>query len=471
MSSAFKSLVVTLAALLAFWAGSRVPNPFVSSAVMGIIYSPETLFSGSRSSFGPFVLGLAPALSGFFLVELFSFFLPPLSRWRRQGFAGRTKLNRAALALTLFLAVITATFIVQQTSAAHPGQPPFLDDDPLSKLGAGLFYLGGFAILFFGGSFLTERGLGNGFGLFLFWGALTRLGEAFAFQYVTTGAPGGPALPPLLRLAPLLLSAVFVAFLFFWLSRRRALEAKHAGRAVFLEVPTLVQALFAWSLAWQLTGLLGSLGPVLELKYGITLNHSSAFERYGTFLAIFAASCAFLFFVAFSPRRLRNNTFGRVELGAGQAGRLRRLGLGAFAGVALYELFVHLPHPLAAGETVISRAFDFGALAAVFVLGLDIWQNFRFLQRVPAPACLGEFDNIHFLTLLKAEAEAAGHPVYLKGFEYRRLLAFFQPLQKVKVYVAPEHAETLRERLGLGAGSGAGVGSGVGGGAGGVPVV
>lgn len=445
MSSAYKSLVVTLAALLAYWAGSRVPNPFVSSSVMGIIYAPETLFSGARSSFGPFVLGLAPALSGFFLVEVFSFFLPPLSGWRRGGFAGRVKLNRAALAFTLFLAVITATFIVQQTSSAHPGQPPFLDADPLSKLGAGLFYLGGFAILFFGGSLLTERGLGNGFGLFLFWGAVTRLGEAFAFHYLSSAPP----IPPFTRLAPLLLSALAVALLFFWLSRRRALEATHAGRTLFLEVPPLVQALFAWSLAWQLTGLVGSLGPVLELKLGVTVNHASAFERYATFLALFAASCAFLFYVAFSPRRLRNNTFGKIELPALEANRLRRLGLAAFAGVALYELLVHLPHPLASGETVVSRAFDFGALVAVYVLGRDIWQNFRFLQRVPAPACLGEFDNIHLLALVKAEAEAAGHPVYLKGYEYRRLLSFFQPLQKVKVYVAPEHAEALRERVGL----------------------
>lgn len=447
MSAAAKALLYTLLAIAGYWLGARIPNPFVTAEAMGFLYADVPLWADTRASFGPFVLGIGPALSGFFLVEAASFFLPPLSRWRRGGFPGRAKLNRASLVLSFLLAAATAAFIVRQMSEIRSGQLNFLDGSNAALFGAGAFYVGGFAIVYLAACAMNELGLGHGFGLFLFTGAVRRLGEGAWRTYMSGGA--GEEAGPVAPLWTLLLSLLLLGVFLYWVSRRRVVEAEHGGRALLLEVPPILEGLFAWSVAWQLTALMRTLDLLLQFKLNLTLDHSSAFVRYSLFLFFFSGACAFLYYVAFSPRRFRSNTFGRVALSSEEGRKIGRLAVAAFAGVALFELVGHLPHPLAAGETILSRAFDLGSVVSAFVLGKDIWQNWVFLRRVPSPVFLGELDNIHLAALLRAEAEAAGQPVYLKGFEYRRLMSFFQPLQKVRVYASAEYADTLRERIGL----------------------
>jgi hypothetical protein len=444
--NAYRAMLLTLVAVAAYFLGAHIPNPFLTAEAMEAIYGSQ--ISGSRASFGPFALGIGPALSGFFLVEVCSFFLPPLSRWRREGFAGRARLNRAALILSMVLAVITATFMVRQMSALYGGQLSLIDGSFANMAGACAFFTGGFVIIYYVATLLSAHGLGNGFGLFLFVGALARLYQSFTQAYLTApdGAPRPANFP---ALAPLLLTLLLVALFCFWMSRRRVLAGEHAGRAVQLEVPPVLQGLFAWSLAWQLTGLMATLDMLLQLKLNLTLDHSNPFVRYGLYFLFFTLASAFVYWAAYSPRRLLAQTFGRLTLAPEERVRLGRLALAAFAGVALFELFGHLPHPIARGEMLLSRAFDLGSLVAAYVLGKDIWQNFNFLRLVPRPVFVAELDNIHLASLIRAEALASGQPVYLKGFEYRRLLSFFQPLQKIGVYAAPEYAQTLRERVGL----------------------
>ncbi len=447
MTTAYRSLALTLAAMVAYWMAARLPNPFLSAEAMQAIYENGFFTSERASGFGPFVLGLGPALSGFFLVEVLSFFLPPLSRWRKEGWAGRSRLNLMSLGFTIFLALVTATFIVRQMQGISSGTTGLMDGTLASSLGSGAFFVSGFALLFMLATLLTPYGLGNGFGLILLAGAIARLWESVRYWLLSKAEVASAGLMD--RVTPVLLSLLLVGLFYLWISRKRAITVEKAGRMLSFELSPLMQGFFAWSLAWQFTSLMHSLDLLLQFKLNLKLDHSSAFTRYGLFLSFFALFSVLFYWMAFSSRRILNNTAGQITIPSLEKVRLGKLALAAFAGVALFELARHLPHPLVSSESMLAQAFDFGSLVAVYVFGKDIWQNFVFLRSVKDPVCLGELDNIHLAALARAEGEAAGEIVYLKGFEYRRLLSFFQPLQKVRVYTSAGFASALRERLQL----------------------
>ncbi len=445
MTAAWRSLLFSVVAITVYWALGRIPNPFLTAEAMSFLYGSRAPDGFSRASFGPFVLGIGPALSGFFLVELLSFFLPPFSRWRKLGFAGRARLNYASVALSFLVAIATTYFLVRQMISMSPGGNAFLDGSLANTLGCGAFFLGGFALVFLGANLLTVWGLGNGFGLLLLAGAFIRVGEAAARQYYAGGAfLPGKRFDAWADVWPLLLSLVILAFFYTYLFRRRMVSATgDRGNELSMEISPVHQGLLAWSFAWQLAALFGSLALMGVVKIPI----GDGLGRFYTFFVFFLVSNLFLYWIDFSPKRLENAAFGRVKLAPGASRVMLETALLSFIVIAALELLAFLPHPAGRGQSVLSKAFDVGSLVLIFILAQDLWRNFKFLRDVKEFELLGEFDNPHLLSVVRATALADGRPVYLKGHTYRQLMGFFQPLVKMHAYVPRGYAPILRQKL------------------------
>lgn len=439
MNTAQRSLLFTLAAIATFWAVGRIPNPFLTQEAMSFLYGGRAPEGFSRASFGPFVLGIGPALSGFFLVEFFSYFLPPFSRWRKQNIAGRSKLNCASVVLTFLIAFATCYFVVRQMAPKPDGLSQFLDGSMSTLLGSAAFFIGGFALIYLGANLFTAWGLGNGFALFLLTGSLLRLADSLVRQYL----PETGTRPPLW---PLLLSGLILVGFAYFLSRRRTVPAEGpGGMSLSFEVPSVLQGLIAWSVAWQFAALLRSMASMR----GWALDQSSDWARYFTFLLFFIPANVVLYWLSFSPKRMQQSTFGKLRLPVRSEKTVLEIAFLSFVVFATLELLAFIPHPLVLKHSLFSKALDLGSLILVYILGKDLWQNFKFLQKVPDPVLLGELDNIHLAALARSVAEADGQPVYLKGFEYRRLMSFFQPLVKIRLYATKDYAPVLREKIGM----------------------
>jgi hypothetical protein len=112
----------------------------------------------SVSNVSILALGLMPVLTGYWLVEVFAFFLPPLRRLRHANPEGRAKLDRAARFVALVFASAQAYFTAQGIQAMAIDGVGFRISVPL----VALTLVAGVCIQFVAARIITERGLGNG---------------------------------------------------------------------------------------------------------------------------------------------------------------------------------------------------------------------------------------------------------------------------------------------------------------------
>ena len=105
-------MTLTLLAVLQLVALLRLP---------GTDMSKLDSLSGA-SGFNVIALGITPFWSGFVIVELLSFVLPICRKLRREGIAGRSKLNTFAIRVGLGVAALQAAgMAIALQSAVAPG--------------------------------------------------------------------------------------------------------------------------------------------------------------------------------------------------------------------------------------------------------------------------------------------------------------------------------------------------------------
>jgi hypothetical protein len=113
-------------------------------------------------------LGLSPALSGFWLVELAALLVPP---WRRlrTGPEGRAALRRSALIATLAIASVQGWFIVRwlESTALLRGGSLLAEPGPGSQLLITVTLVAGTCFLLALTWLIDRYGLGNGFSMLL----------------------------------------------------------------------------------------------------------------------------------------------------------------------------------------------------------------------------------------------------------------------------------------------------------------
>jgi len=160
-----RQIAFTIGALLLFRIGTHIP-------VTGISASSGPLPPGIVARLSIFSLGLIPYLTAAIIIQLLSVVWRGLSSLERAGEAGRRKVGRFTLLLTLLFAVFQAYGIASAIQRI-PGM--VADPEGWFVLSATASMVGGVFFLVWLSEQITRHGVGNGLALILSVGILTAL--------------------------------------------------------------------------------------------------------------------------------------------------------------------------------------------------------------------------------------------------------------------------------------------------------
>jgi hypothetical protein len=434
-------LAVTIAAPIAVMlASSHVPLPGVDMGRLGPTLSGAPLFD-----LGVFDLGLTPAVSAYVLVELVALVVP---RWARLRHVpdGRAKIERAARFMMIVLAAVQAFGIVSSLRAHDVDVfvPPF------GALIAGVTLVAGTALLFALASFVTRRGLVNGFALLLATGWVQDLVTSFTRQ--TTGSQGRLVEP---REAPLFFScvAIIAAATLVCAARSESAETPRAGAAPFRGgatraapspwIPVPASSFYPISAVSVLISFaMGARGfDVRGAEEALTHEPTATLVR-------LVLACVIGIVIAFVLHRADDVASFVRRLGTPPE-RAAAEGRAAFSRAILPTLLflcaISLAQSIGTGLPHIHVAtVQIPLMVAVLY---DLVVSARDLVRAPDLVCAWEERRPYAVAAIRTTLGEDGIPTRARGMGLSTMLQAFGPYAPVEILVPAEHAEYASARL------------------------
>lgn len=429
-----RAIVFTLAAWGLFTAGRYVPTPF----------APTTEIT---------YLGLRPALTAFILVELLSLFLPPLDRFRRQGVAGRRKINRVAVVAWLLLAVAQSYFLAGTLLSSGPPHAMLSGDDFNSGISPAAFrcitilaWTGASVACYFLAEIVSRLGVGNGF-------CLLMLGDDVIWRvYELTQVGRLASLPRGERfdLTPLLTLAVGGAGAWWVFRRRVAVAGRTAdGKTLDFELPLLPQGLPTMTIA-------SGVATMCVLLVELIRNHwpgmdFSATSAYGPALLLLLVILSAALWRLFSgPECVERGTSSRLRFDADLPARLRQQARWALAAMVGASLGLRVLQYF--GVTVALPSDDWGSHTLVLlmiaaILCRDAYEQWKFTERCGRAVRVTKFDNVHLAAYVRGLLQSHGIDHYIQAYHLRRLLFVLGPLYKMALYVPTDRVDAVCELI------------------------
>ena len=241
LGSLRNKIFFTLICLAVYRIGVHIPTPgvngvavseFFSSQNRGIFGLFDTFSGGALSQFSVFALGIMPYISASIIFQLLTSALPFLEALKKEGEAGRKKINQYTKYATVVLAVIQgygiSTWLASQTtsvsgsllSSGSLGVFPF-------KFVTVLTLVAGTCFIMWLGDQITERGIGNGTSLIIFTGIAAAIpsGATQLYELVKSGE-----LKMIIGLALLLFMVVVIAAVIFMEVAQRRIAIQYSQR-------------------------------------------------------------------------------------------------------------------------------------------------------------------------------------------------------------------------------------------------
>ena len=170
-------LLFVLLAIIVFRLGSFVPIPGIDANVLAQLFEQQkgtivemfNMFSGGaleRASV--FALGIMPYISASIIVQLWTVIHPHLAELKKEGEAGKRKINQYTRYGTLGLAILQSIGIATGLPNMMPGL--VLNPGFAFYFTAIISLVTGTMFLMWLGEQITERGIGNGISLLIFTG-------------------------------------------------------------------------------------------------------------------------------------------------------------------------------------------------------------------------------------------------------------------------------------------------------------
>lgn len=187
--------------ILVYRIGSHIPVPGLNPEKLAHLFGDQqnsilglfNMFSGGAlSHLTLFAIGIMPYISASIIIQLFSVLSPKLEQLKKEGGAGKRKINQYTRYATLILAVFQslgmAKWLVSNGIA--------LEVNFLFYLTATLTLVTGTMFLMWLGEQITEKGVGNGISLIIFSGIVSRLPASLSevFEQVRDGQMQGISL-------------------------------------------------------------------------------------------------------------------------------------------------------------------------------------------------------------------------------------------------------------------------------------
>ncbi|TWT05715.1 preprotein translocase subunit SecY [Reyranella sp. CPCC 100927] len=226
-----KRLWFTLGALIVYRIGSYIPLPGVDPAALAEMFQRQAggiaglldVFSGgSIGRMSILALSIMPYISASIIMQILTTVIPSFEAMKKEGEAGRKKINQYTRYGTVFLAVIQAYSIAVglETQTSSLG-PVVVDPGLYFRFVTVVTLTGGTLFLMWLGEQVTSRGVGNGISLIIFAGIVAAMPGALV-QTLELGRTG--ALSALFIIGLGVGAVAVVAFtVFVELSQRRIL--------------------------------------------------------------------------------------------------------------------------------------------------------------------------------------------------------------------------------------------------------
>ncbi len=193
-------IIYTLLALVIFRLGSFIPVPGINASVLqelaqqnagGVLGMFNMLSGGSLGRMTIFALSITPYITASIIIQILSVIYKPLELLKKDGEAGRKKMNQytryATVLLSLFQAFGMAVGLEGMTTGVGAA---VTDPGIIFRITTITTLTGGTCFLMWLGEQITARGIGNGISLIIFSGIVAGLPTALAglFDLGRTGA-------------------------------------------------------------------------------------------------------------------------------------------------------------------------------------------------------------------------------------------------------------------------------------------
>lgn len=252
-SSLSNKIIFTLICLAVYRIGVHIPTPgvdgvavseFFNSQNRGIFGLFNTFSGGALSQFSVFALGIMPYISASIIFQLLTSAVPFLEALKKEGDAGRKKINQYTKYATVVLAVIQgygiSTWLATQTTQAGAtlissgslGVFPF-------KLVTVITLVAGTCFIMWLGDQITERGIGNGTSMIIFTGIAAGIpaGAIQLFELIKTGE-----LRVILAAALLAFMLLVIAAVIFMEVAQRRIAIQYSQRLANNNMGSLAQS-------------------------------------------------------------------------------------------------------------------------------------------------------------------------------------------------------------------------------------
>ena len=234
-----RRLWFTLCALIIYRLGTYIPIPGVDPAILedvfrqnagGILGMFNMLAGGALGRMTIFALNIMPYISASIIIQLLTTVSPKLEQLKKEGEAGRKKINQYTRYGTVLLAALQAYGISVGLEGMTGSQGSAVIDPGLFfRLTTVITLVGGTIFLMWLGEQITARGVGNGISLIIFSGIVAELPRAIAGT-LELGRTG--ALSAFLIMFVIVMVVAVICFIVFMERAQRRIVVQYPKRQV-----------------------------------------------------------------------------------------------------------------------------------------------------------------------------------------------------------------------------------------------
>ncbi|HEV8028228.1 MAG TPA: preprotein translocase subunit SecY [Stellaceae bacterium] len=228
----------TLGALVIYRLGTYIPLPGIDPHIFQDIFSRNAggilgmidMFSGGAlGRMTIFALNIMPYISASIIVQLMTAVSPTLEALKKEGEAGRKKLNQYTRMGTVLLAAVQAYGMAVGLEGMGGGRSAVIDPGIFFRLSTVVTLAGGTVFLMWLGEQITARGVGNGISLIIFSGIVARIPNALG-QLLEQGRVGSMSYIVIILL--LVGAVAVITFIVFMERAQRRILVQYPKRQV-----------------------------------------------------------------------------------------------------------------------------------------------------------------------------------------------------------------------------------------------
>ena len=234
-----KRIWFTLGALVIYRLGTYIPVPGVDPYVLSQIFQQHSggmlgmfdMFAGGAlGRMTIFALNIMPYISAAIIMQLLTAVSPKLEALKKEGEAGRKKINQYTRYGTVLLASFQAYGLsIGLENMQGPSGSAVIDPGVFFRVSTVITLTGGTIFLMWLGEQITQRGVGNGISLIIFSGIVANLPVALA-STLELGRTG--ALSAAMIIFLLVMAVAVIAFIVFVERAQRRLVVQYPKRQV-----------------------------------------------------------------------------------------------------------------------------------------------------------------------------------------------------------------------------------------------